>query len=131
MFLEDGRLLFAGGQLTTDFGGANGYIAVLDLADGSVRRLTPEDHVASHPTVSPDGSRVVYEAFVDTARRTGGLWQVPVDGSSEPVRIVGDGVRWPWFRPDGRALVVTEVGMPGRPGGPRLIELDEPQGEPA
>lgn len=125
VFVEDGRLLFAGGQLTTDFGGPNGYIAVLDLADGSVRRLTPEDHVASQPTVSPDGSLVVYEAFVDSERRTGGLWQVPVDGSSEPFRIVREDVRWPWFRSDGRALVVTEVGTPGRPGGPRLIELEQ------
>lgn len=126
--IANGRLVFAGGQLTTEFGGPNGYIGLLDLEDGSVRRLTPDDQVASHPTVSPDGTRVVYEGFVGNERRAGGLWEVPVDASGEPVRIVREAVRWPWFHPNGRALVITEVGAPGRPGGLRVIELDEPAG---
>lgn len=58
--IDADRLAFNGGLLADDFGGPNGWVGVLTLATGEVRRLTPESQTAGTPAVSPDGGTIVY-----------------------------------------------------------------------
>lgn len=102
--IDERNIAFAGGKLTGDFGGPNGWIGVLHLPTGEVRRLTPEDQTAGTPTVSPDGKTIVYDAFPGNERSQRALWRVPVAGG-EPERIVERDVQYPAFRRDGSSVV--------------------------
>jgi len=68
--------------------------------DGSERRTVVTDGQSWYPRWSPDGRWLVYTAA--TTDMDLDLFVVPVDGSREPVRIVGSEARdgegrwWPW-----------------------------------
>lgn len=57
---------------------------VLDLADGSLRRLTDTEDYEGHPTWSPDGRWLAYEAY---HRGDLDIWILPLDGAQPPVQV--------------------------------------------
>ncbi|GAA4683797.1 S9 family peptidase [Frondihabitans cladoniiphilus] len=85
----------------------------------------------SHPTVSPDGSRVVFavsrpDLGADTS--VGQLWQVPSDGSAPARRLTrGFHDAAPSFSPDGSLLAFLRSTADGAP---QLHVIDAVGGEP-
>lgn len=110
--IDADRLAFNGGVLAGDFGGPNGWVGMLTLSTGEVRRLTPESQTAGTPTVSPDGTTIVYPGFPGNENSQNALWKVPVAGG-EPQLIVERDVHDPAFLRDG-ASVVGQVGGSGQ-----------------
>jgi hypothetical protein len=99
----------------------DGRLVVLDVATGNeVRELaragtaTDYQDAGSEPfidavEVSPDGSMVYFSTCCEPA--SGAMFQVPLDGGAEPVRLALDGA-YPTIRPDaGDQIVVTNNGI--------------------
>ncbi|HEX2049041.1 MAG TPA: hypothetical protein VHJ34_00235 [Actinomycetota bacterium] len=124
------RLVFTSGHLVVDVLEPNGAVEVVDLDGGDRRRLTPRDHVAGAATASPDGSTVVYSAFVGGDRRTQALWAVPTDGG-EPRRVSAVSAHYPSYAPDGERVLVALVGGVGADGGLGLVQVARPDGTAA
>lgn len=57
---------------------------LLNLADGSLRRLTETAGYEGHPTFSPDGRWVAFEAYYG---EDFDIWILPVDGSQHPIQL--------------------------------------------
>ena len=91
---------------------------LLDVEDGTVRRLTFSDSTNSAPAISPDGSTV---AFTSSRTEKPQLWLLPLDGG-EPRRLtdlpqgVGGGAVW---SPDGTTIAFT-AGPQDEPRKPEL-----------
>jgi Tol biopolymer transport system component len=78
-------------------------IWTVPVAGGEARRLTDDDTDATQPSWSPDGSRLVFQAYRDGNYH---LWTVATDGSG--LRQLTDGPfdhREPRFSPDGSSIV--------------------------
>lgn len=82
----------------------------LELATGTVTRLTPNDADHRYPAMSPDGSSIVYLR----ARwpRPPQIWMMDPDGGNAREWHAGPGFKVrPTFRPDG-ALVTAQLDTP-------------------
>jgi hypothetical protein len=126
VYLSDSRLVFTAGELSWETGGPNGWIALLNLEAGEVERLTDSMQTAQRPSVSPDGTYIVYDAFPGNERSKRALWYVPADGSEAPTMLIESlpGVN-PVLEPDGRTALVVDAGMPGDRSQIRRIEIPE------
>lgn len=122
VYTHDGQLLFRGGVLLSDAEGPNGWIGVLDLASGRVQRMSPPEQAAGRPAVVFGGSVVLYDAFPPPERREQALWLVPLaGGEARRLQLVNGSL--PAAHPNGDKVLVAEVGVPGSPGGLRVIPL--------
>ncbi len=87
---------------------AVGRLWVMDLPDGTPRRLTPDsfDPLEYSPAWSPDGRWIAFTSWDDEER--GHLWKIPAAGG-EPVRLSAEAGEYvnPVWSPDGATLVVT------------------------
>lgn len=87
---------------------AVGRIWVMDLPDGTPRRVTPDDFAPFEfsPAWSPDGSTLAFTSWEDV--EGGHLWTVPAAGGtpSQLTRQAGEFIHPAWS-PDGEQLVVA------------------------
>jgi Tol biopolymer transport system component len=105
-FSPDGQMLAV--QIDTD-------VVVIDLRDGSRRRLTSGTANGMNPTWSPDGSRI---AFVTTRNRKLEIFTMNADGSNQTllVSMSGAEVLDPRWSPDGEHIAFVRVpAAPERP----------------
>jgi Tol biopolymer transport system component len=107
-FAPDGRRLAV--QVNRD-------VMVLDLIDGSRRRLTAEPHDGMNPAWQPDGSRL---AFVTTRNRRAEIFTMNADGTDAKVLVTmaAGHVIDPRWSPDGSrvAFVMVPEAVPGPNG---------------
>ena len=87
---------------------AVGRVWVMDLPEGTPRRLTPESFAPFEmaPSWSPDGRSIAFTSWADVEQ--GHVWRIPADGG-EPQRLTtraGEYVHTVWS-PDGGDIVVT------------------------
>ena len=110
---EDLSLSPDGRRLALTIEGLTWNVWVLELARGTLSRLTPE-HDNRDPLWTPDSKRIVYTSF--RAGRYGLYWK-PVDGSGPEEQLTSsENVHFPGpWTPDGRAMVFNEV-APGGDG---------------
>jgi dipeptidyl aminopeptidase/acylaminoacyl peptidase len=100
------RTRIAAGEGEDDEEVEHSDLHLLDLATGTVRRLTFGDSTNSAPAISPDGSTV---AFMSSRTEKPQLWLLPLDGG-EARRLtdlpqgVGGGPVW---SPDGTKIAFT------------------------
>lgn len=101
----------------------NWELYLLDLGDGSIRRLTDTAGFEASPTWSPDGAWLAYEAYYQDQFD---VWILPVDGSQQPVQLTDDPADdlAPAWDPGGRriAFVSDRAGQPDI----FLADLDQP-----
>jgi Tol biopolymer transport system component len=105
---------------------------VVRAADGSWERdLTDGHHQDQRPSLSPDGSRVV---FVSDRAKPYELWTVATDGASTPTRLLsGLPAYRPWWSVDGRQIFFFTLGqrrhrlhlIPAEGGRPRPFVNDD------
>lgn len=95
---------------------AVGRIWLMDLPDGSPRRLTPDDadHFEYSPAWSPDGRWVAFTTFADVE---GHLWKAAVEGGP-PVQVTRDAAEYvnPAWSIDGQSLVLARGAGASRQG---------------
>ncbi len=102
--------------------GSNGEsLYLLDVATGSVSRLTDLQGSVEDFAWSPDGSHIVFTWFTDAGD---GLYTM--DGEGTSVRRVGDvsGVAAPAWSPDGSRIAFVAEPRSGLPGGIYVIAPD-------
>ncbi|MDQ6830475.1 MAG: amidohydrolase, partial [Gemmatimonadota bacterium] len=97
---------------------------LMELPNGTPRRLTTSDAVEAQPTWSPDGS---WLAYVTWQREGGSVYKVRTTGASAPVQLVKESATYqhPAWAPDGNRIVVVRG-----PAEPRRVE-DGPVAEGA
>ena len=80
-------------------------IWIMDVSGGQPQRMTSGRHNDSSPTVSPDGTRIL---FVSDRSESSQLWSMPIDGG-DPSQLTDfpGGVSAPRWSPDGRWIAVT------------------------
>jgi dipeptidyl aminopeptidase/acylaminoacyl peptidase len=106
-------------------------VAARAAADAAPRGMVPADYYrftfVSDPQISPDGRQVAFVVRTvsdDRRARRGGVWLVPVDGSSPPRRMTaGESDGSPRWSPDGRMLAFTGRRADGR-AQLRILRLD-------
>lgn len=123
VWIDDSRWLFTGGLITTQQGGPTGWAGVFYPDTGEHERLTEPSFFVDVATIVPGSSRVVFDtAFQDDQ----GIFETDLFGS-EPVRLLEvREMTQPAISPDGRRLLLHEVGTPGNPGGFVEFELPPP-----
>jgi dipeptidyl aminopeptidase/acylaminoacyl peptidase len=99
----DGKTMIADGFADTgaDMNYRNSNIYAIDVATGTMRKLTSVDGLWSAPSVSPDGKRIAYSGYtqVKDSYHTAELYVMNIDGSAsrklsgELDRDVGD-ITW-------------------------------------
>ncbi len=89
---------------------------VMDLPNGTPKRLTTSDAVEAQPTWSPDGAWI---AYVTWQREGGSVYKVRASGASAPVQIATESATYqhPAWSPDGSRIVVVRG-----PNEPRRID---------
>ena len=89
---------------------------VMDLPNGTPRRLTTDSVKEQVPAWSPDGQSLAYVTWTD---RGGTLNKIKADGRSRPVRLSTDSAFYdtPVWSPDGARIVVVK--------GPRAPRTEE------
>ena len=94
---------------------ALGRLYVMDIPNGTPRRLTTGDAVEAQPTWSPDGAWI---AYVTWQREGGSLYKVRATGST-PVQLVTQSAAYqrPAWSPDGTRIVAVRG-----PNEPRRID---------
>jgi TolB protein len=96
---------------------------VLDLRSGAIARLTDTPAYEGHPTWSPDGLWLAYEAAYDSDLD---IWVIPVDGGQEPIQLTNQPGAdiCPAWDPNGRTIAFIS----DREGNPDLYlaNLDDP-----
>ncbi len=114
-----GRVLYGGGGFTVGGGdvyfvGAGGRVYRMPLAGGLPQAITPGFGDAAAPTLSPDGTWVVY---VHSYEGSDALAIVPADGSQYPRKLLDDTdfVMQPAWRPDGHILACITWDNPHMP----------------
>jgi dipeptidyl aminopeptidase/acylaminoacyl peptidase len=118
--------------------GSAATVAAQAAADSVPRGMVPEDYYrftfVSDPQLSPDGRHVAFVVRTvseDRRSRQGGIWLVPVDGSSAPRRITaGENDAAPRWSPDGSRLAFTGRRDDGR-AQLRVLRLDGGEAEAA
>ncbi|MEP7344560.1 MAG: amidohydrolase family protein [Gemmatimonadaceae bacterium] len=92
------------------------HLYVVDLPNGTPRRLTTSDVVEAEPTWSPDGAWIGY---VRWEREGGSVYKVRAIGGSAPVALLSERATYqhPAWSPDGTRIVVIRG-----PAEPRRIE---------
>ena len=80
--------------------------------DGASVRLAIAGDPPSHPNWSPDGKRLTYVTWSESAG--GAVWTIAADGSAAPVKVshVSAFYTHPAFTPDGRAVLVVQPRRP-------------------
>jgi len=87
---------------------AVGKIYVMDLPNGSPRRLTPASYIPDEyaPAWSPDGQAIAFTSWTDEAR--GQLLAVPASGGMpQPLTSQAAEYQNPVWTPDGKGIVVV------------------------
>jgi Tol biopolymer transport system component len=108
-FSPDGRFVV----FTTWSDDALGSVRIEPVGRGSGRVLTREPGHYVEPAFSPDGGSVAFRKITGgflispLYSERAGLYRVPADGSSEPVRVLDRG-RTPRFSADGERLLYTD-----------------------
>ncbi len=129
--------------ITMSDGGERLSLALLSIADHSVRKLTTESDYSSM-CFSPDGKYVVaYRVSPTAGILPGALKLIPIGGSKEVILLESKAKNWPPFwTPDGRSILFASdrsgtsdlwsIGViDGKPEGePRLVRSDVGQMEP-
>ncbi|MFE6500573.1 amidohydrolase family protein [Kitasatospora sp. NPDC057738] len=88
-----------GRRLAVDIAGG---IWLLPAAGGRAQRITPAEHDATRPHWSPDGRRIVFQSFLDTAYD---VWMINADGTGLTRLTTGWGFDLePRFSPDGKQV---------------------------
>ncbi|HET6991471.1 MAG TPA: amidohydrolase, partial [Bacteroidia bacterium] len=84
---------------------AAGYLWKKQLPDGKPVRLTSGKDFEFEPSFSPDGSKITYVTWNDTA--TGAVMTIPAKTSGQPQKVTMEkGIfRMPSFSPDGKTIV--------------------------
>jgi serine/threonine protein kinase/Tol biopolymer transport system component len=102
-----------GRQMAASRGRGNVDIWLSDLVRGVSSRFTSSSTVDSHPTWSPDGTRLVYQRFF-TETGAGDIYQRQVNeaGPEEPLLVDGRGKIPTGFSPDG-GFLLFKVGQTG------------------
>jgi hypothetical protein len=93
VYVDNETLVFSAGKIVGLTQGPNGWIGVLDVGSGAVRRLTPDDQAAGSAAVVGGGSAVVYDAFPPPNRDQQALWWVPLSGGQPTMLFPLDGRR--------------------------------------
>jgi Tol biopolymer transport system component/imidazolonepropionase-like amidohydrolase len=87
-----------------------GHLYVMDLPNGTPRRLTGLRELEYAPAFSPDGSRLAFVTWSDSLG--GHVWTVPMgpEGAGTPARLTELPGQYanPSFSPDGRRLVFVK-----------------------
>jgi Tol biopolymer transport system component len=104
-----------------DMRSANGVIALLDLATGRARRLTPRTQYATAAAAWPRRARILYSA-ADRDGSGRGLYAVAPSGLHRKL-VLGGAFNYPSVAPDGRRVLVSVTGQPGAFGRLGLHEL--------
>ena len=89
---------------------------VMDLPNGTPKRLTTADVVEAEPTWSPDGAWI---AYVTWQREGGSMYKVRATGGSAPVQLATESATYqhPAWAPDGNRIVVVRG-----PNEPRRVD---------
>jgi eukaryotic-like serine/threonine-protein kinase len=111
-----------GRRIALDVIGQRNSVWVLDLARGTLSRLSFEDRAVS-PIWSPDGSQIAYRT-VDADRRQFSIVRKPSTGAGDAISLVrfpqdqgGETLYPDSWSPDGRLLLVEKVDVGSRDHG--------------
>lgn len=88
---------------------ALGRIWVMDLPDGTPRRLTDHDEGEFQPSWSPDGRFIIYATW--KAMEGGHLYRVSAGAEGRRERLTSDAAYygWPTYSPDGERIVFVSM----------------------
>jgi len=85
---------------------SGGKIGSQDSSAGAATLLTPGAFEVEYVSLSPDGSRMVYNSNQDGIDRRR-VWSVPVDGSAKPSAVTTTGISWqPSVTSDGQTAML-------------------------
>ncbi len=117
-WFPDGRRVLV---ITREASGANPFLAVVDLRNGSLRPIAQGERLRG-AQISPEGGWVVYQSLFGADPAQNGLWVVRADGTGSRQLSVFGAYRW---RSEGRLLVI-----PLEPGAPshRVLEVEASTG---
>lgn len=125
-FIDDHRVAFNGGQLTTSAGGPNGYAAVFDLRTRAVSRLTEADETVTELAATTRGGWLVFRSFPRNERGQAGVHVLQADTGRRQRLDVDEGAHQPRFSAAGDEVVYVKVGGPGDRRTVETIPLSRP-----
>ncbi|HEX2573705.1 MAG TPA: protein kinase [Polyangia bacterium] len=84
-----------------------GDLYLLDLARGSPRRLTSDEHQNLRPVFTPDGRSIVFSSLRSSSQE---LWELPLTGGSPmPITTMAGHATNPTISPDGKLLIYDQT----------------------
>jgi hypothetical protein len=119
--IDGARWLITGVLLSTQKGGPVGWAAIFHTTNGTQTRLTEPSHFVDVAVIAPHSTRVLFDT---PFQRDRGIWETDLRGSDPRQLLPVTDVTWPAISPDGKRLLLNDVGTPGHPGG--FVEFDVP-----
>jgi hypothetical protein len=108
-FVDSEHAIVTAGRTEPSTTGPNGWAALIDLNDGTSRRLTSPDEVVTSTTAAWSASTAFYDAFRFGNRGDQAIWQIDISPDAQPQQVLAEDVSFPSVDASGEAIVVTDV----------------------